>query len=147
MMSQRTSYLLGLDVGDARVGVAIGSRLPRMTQPLATYKRAGGVAEAQIMKIIRERDIELLVAGLPLNEDGSLNEQCRKIEKFCRRLQKRIPITIEFVDEYSTSLEAEELIRRRPARGRSDSKGALGVDAVSAALILKRYIEGDGIGK
>ena len=122
---------LALDVGDARIGVAVGSLLPSHAEPLATLKRAGGYAEQEILKLISERLIDTLIVGLPIAEDGSFNLQCSKIEKFCRRLQRRVSINIEFVDEYASSAEAEEY--------KSCQHGS---DAVAAALILRRYLDG-----
>src|SRR5215213_5831390 len=98
-------YLLCLDVGDKRVGVALGSAVPKTVKPLCTLERAAGKAEREILKIIEKHGIKHLVVGLPLNEDGTINEQCVKIEKFCGRLKKRSGVEIVFVDEYASSLD------------------------------------------
>ena len=136
------SKLLGLDVGDARVGVAIGTVLPSHAEPIATLKRAGGEAEAKILQIISDRAIETIIVGLPLGENGERTSQCSKIENFCRRLQNRTSVRIEFVDEYSSSNEAAEVLGAARGQGRRRTKkNGHGSDAVAAAIILQRYID------
>jgi putative Holliday junction resolvase len=90
--------------------------------------------------LIKERNIELIVVGLPLNEDGSRNEQCSHVENFCRRLRKRVDIRLEFFDEYLSSMEAEEMIGGSRAKLREAREQGL-IDSMAAAIILKNYLE------
>lgn len=134
--------LLGLDIGDRRIGVAIGTFDPSFSRPLATFERADGAAERSILQIIEQEEVQDIIAGLPLSEDGANNEQCNKIEKFCSRIFKRCDASITFVDEYATTLEAQDAVKnlkRSGARKRSGLAGQL--DAVSAALILEGYLK------
>lgn len=133
--------IISLDVGDKRVGVAIGTRCPDSFAPYATFNRAKGEAEKKIINLVNERNVSQLIAGLPLSEDGTFNEQCAKIEKFCQRIQKRCNVKVVFVDEYATTEEAKEAVAG--LRGFSVIKKSRekNLDAVAASLILQSYIE------
>jgi putative holliday junction resolvase len=124
--------LLGLDVGDVRVGVAWTDPAGLTVAPLGVFLRAGGAAEGKIVALIGEHHIERVVAGLPLSEHNEETEQSQKIRRFMRRVARRVPVEVAFVDEYLTSCEAAGL-----ARGHS-------TDAVAAALILESYLKGTG---
>jgi len=137
------SFLLGLDVGDKRVGVALGSRVPVSFRPLDTFERTGGHAERDILELIGRHQITELVVGLPLSENGERNEQCAKVEKFCARLVKRCAIKIIYVDEYASTCEATELMA---LKGRPSAKERARLDAVSASLILRSYLESPELG-
>lgn len=132
--------ILGLDVGDKRVGVAFSHRDSGVATPYATLDRAGGNAEQDIINLVKELGVDLVLIGLPLGENGEVGEQCRKIGKFSKRLRKRISVKIVYIDEYATSIEAAELL----AKGRSTKmikklgKGA--IDALSAMLIVSSYL-------
>ncbi len=130
---------LGLDVGDKRVGTALAESEVKLASPHLIFDRAGGKAEREIIRLVGERSVNQIVVGLPLNEDGSLNEQCLKVQNFCRRLQKRLSIEIVYVDEYLSTVESEEKLagKKRPPRG----KGRQKLDAVSATIILQRYLD------
>jgi len=144
------ALVLGLDVGDRRIGTALADDAIRIATPHATFNRAQGRAEEAILQLVTERGLVRIVAGLPLNEDGTRSEQCLKVENFCRRLQRRLNIEVIFVDEYLSSFESEELLRtasprRRSGRNRAErERGA--VDAVSAQVILERYFSQMGVG-
>ena len=130
------SYIIALDVGDKRVGVAIGTRDPITCRPHQILPREAGFAEKEILKLVSETNAELLVVGLPLSEDGSSNDQCHKIEKFCRRIQKRCNIQIQFVDEYGSSEDARDIAISNGTK----SKDLKEIDDLAAAVILKRFL-------
>jgi putative holliday junction resolvase len=124
--------LLGLDVGDVRVGVAWTDPAGLIVEPLGVFQRAGGAAEGKIVALISEHRIERVVAGLPLSEHNEETEQSQKIRRFMRRVARRAPVQVAYVDEYMTSREAEGLATAHPS------------DAVAAALILESYLKGIG---
>ncbi len=130
--------ILALDVGDSRVGTALGEQSSRHASPYKTFDRAKGVAEAAILKIVEERQIKTLVVGMPLSADGQRTQQCEKVENFCRRLQKRAVLEIHYVDEHLTTEEAKQRLRLNGASERqAREKGTL--DSMSAAIILEEY--------
>ena len=134
--------LLALDVGDKRVGLAMAAEGSFVASPYLTIPRAGGRAEREIVALISQHKIEQLIVGLPLGEGGEKNEQCLKVESFCRRIQKRVQIEIQFVDEYVSSYEAEEKLRLAGTSGKHLKRDGL-LDAASAAIILQSYIDAE----
>lgn len=130
--------LLGLDIGSKRIGVA--TLIPPGTTPLRVgcFDRAQGRAEKEILKIIKEKQIELVIAGLPTDENGKETEMCNVVRKFCTRLSKRMEIPIEFVDEWGSSIDAKQSLKIR----RSDSKMRKSglIDAEAASIILQIYV-------
>jgi len=119
---------MGLDVGDKRVGVSVSDPLLILASPLGTFPRAE--AEQRILKLVEEYHISKIIVGLPLNDDGTENEQCVKIKAFCRRLSRRTSVEIAYVDEYGSTCESKDLLKT--------GGGTTGVDAAAACLILER---------
>ena len=137
--------IIALDVGDSRVGVASTEPGTGIVSPVATYERANGVAEQEVLTLISRNGVTKVVAGLPLSEDGSRTEQCESVERFCRRLTKRAQVEIVYFDEYNSTQEAEERFRESRA-GRSRKKSAQErhkgvIDALAAAIILQSYLD------
>ena len=132
--------VLGLDVGTKRVGVAIGDESTKVATPLDTFERAQGRAEARLSDTVSRENIDKIIVGLPLSEDGSLNDQCLLVIRFCRRLKRRLNVSIVCVDEYLTSLESQEILGLSGRKERARREGG-SVDAVSAMLILKAYLD------
>ena len=135
--------VLAIDLGLKRVGLAVGVETLKIATPLkiVPFKEA----EDEILKIIEERSILLIVMGLPLHADGKESDMCLKVRKFSRRLARRANIQIIFVDEFGSSLEADEntfgLVLNRSPRGCESN------DDRAAAKILTRYFAGEGIVK
>lgn len=129
-------WLMALDVGDVRVGVALLDSDAGVPLPHDTFIRAKGEAEKKILSLCEERTIEKILVGLPLNDDGSENEQSEKVRNFVRRLAKRIETPIELIDEYASSEEARQRLYdsgvRNPEVGR--------IDALAASILIERYL-------
>jgi putative Holliday junction resolvase len=132
---------LALDVGEKRTGVAVGEVLAR---PLTTLKRRSKAQDfAAIADLVRQHDVDVLVAGLPLNMDGSMGFQAQRVVRYVEQLQEalvemEIDVEVVFWDERLTTERAKEVTA---ATGRSsrDHKGRL--DAVAAAAILQSYLD------
>lgn len=130
---------LGLDVGDKRVGVSLSDPSRLLASPLGVFDRAAGEAEQRILKLVEDQGISRIVVGMPFSEDGTENMQCRKIMAFCRRLAKRTPVEISFIDEYGSSCESQE--RLAEARGAGSAAGRANLDAAAACLILQQAMD------
>jgi putative Holliday junction resolvase len=135
---ERTSNkksLLALDVGTKRVGVAICNidKTQSVIIPLRSFSRANQEAERAIINLISDYQISTVIIGLPLNEDNSENDMCLQIQKFARRLSRRVNVNIEFVDEYGTTYEASERLSKF-------GKITGDIDAQSAVIILEEYL-------
>jgi putative Holliday junction resolvase len=130
--------LMGLDVGERRIGVAVSDPLGKTAQPLATIQRDETVVD-QVLGLVRESGAERLVVGLPLLMDGSEGEQARLVREFARTLAPTLDVPIYFVDERLTTREAEAVLSRGGVK-RGQRKEAS--DRVAAALILRAYMDG-----
>lgn len=128
--------ILALDVGDVRVGVAILDTAVAVPLAIGTFSRARGEAERLIIDLCSERSIAHILVGLPLSEDNRENPQCEKVRNFSRRLEKRINVQLEFIDEYLSSEEAMQRLREQGVR-----KPEVGqIDAQAAVILLERYL-------
>lgn len=127
--------LIALDVGDIRVGIALADPTLISITPFGTFKRPGGEAEQRVVELVKERAPVTLVVGLPLSKEGQRTEQCDSIERFVRRVVRRAPIAVEWVDEHLSSVEAEELLRNA-----TKAERAAGLDAFAAVVILRDYL-------
>ena len=131
--------ILGIDVGDRRVGIAVADSGQGLAVPLRTVERAQGNAEREILALVTERGVELIVAGLPLGEQDEETLQSERVRQFCRRLSRRSPVEIRFHDEYGSSIDAEQ--RLLQLRGRRSRIEKAEIDAYAAALILNSFLE------
>lgn len=119
---------LALDVGSKFIGTARSDGLGICATPGETLKRENGIAEKIILDLIQQDKVGALVVGMPYNEDGSLNDQCRKVQAFVRRLVRRCKVEVFYQDEYLSTHEAKEL--------RSSKE----IDSLAAALILQSFL-------
>ena len=94
----------------------------------------------QVLNVVREREIQGIVVGIPYNIDGALGPQARRAQGFMRALQRRTDLPIYPVDERFTTFEAEALLREA---GQEPSRQRGAVDAAAAALILRRFLDQD----
>ena len=126
--------VVGVDVGTVRVGVATADPTVKIPFPAGIWPRAQYEAERNLLKLIEDRKASLLVVGLPLDQDGNRTNICETVEAFVRRLAKRTPIKIVYIDEAFSSVEASERLSQTASVGQH-------VDAFAACLILERYFE------
>jgi putative Holliday junction resolvase len=119
---------LGLDVGQARIGVARGNRVAKLATPLAVIK-VDGRELTQIKRLAEQERAAGLVVGLPRGLDGQETAQTKATRDFAERLAE-LGLPLFWQDEAATSVQAE-------AEGRHDK---LGSDARAAALILQDWL-------
>ena len=120
-----------VDVGTKRVGITFCDAEGRLLERPTSVTRAKSVAEEFLLKHIAAYQIRTLVAGLPLDEQDRRTTQCADVEKFCRRIERRAGVRVEYVDEYLSSIEAQE---------KFDD-----LDAGAAYQILKRFLRLQGM--
>lgn len=131
--------IMGIDFGDARVGVAVTDPLGITTQGVGTVKN-GGVKKlmAELDTIIKEYAPEEIVIGLPKNMDGTEGFRADATYKFAKRLGEIYDGKIEFVDERLTTVGATQFLNATNTRG---GKRKDVIDTVSACLILETYMK------
>lgn len=132
------AILLGLDIGDTRIGVAISDELGVAAHPLCTLTRKNRQVDLIVISdLVSIHEVECVVIGLPISLDGSLGPQAEKVQNFAKRLEGVLDIPIAFQDERFTTAEAEEILRELGKDAR-EQKGI--IDEVAAVLILKDYM-------
>jgi putative holliday junction resolvase len=130
---------LGLDLGHRRIGVAGCDRTGLIATGLTTIHRTTFIEDTlQLQQWVDERQIEILVAGLPYTMDGSIGTQARRTQKLARRFAKALQLPLEFMDERLTSYEAELMIQ---AQEQSPSRHEGLIDRKAAALILQQWLD------
>ena len=130
---------LGLDFGDARIGLAISDPLGLFATGLETYHRKNLEKDIQhIASLIKEKQVDTVVAGLPLNMDGSEGIRVEKTKEFCEKLQEVCEIKVEYLDERLTTVSAEKMLIQADVR-REDRKKV--IDKVAATIILQSFLD------
>lgn len=131
---------LGIDYGDARVGIAVTDALEITAQGLETITYNGNDKKvlAKIDDIINTYEISTIVIGMPLNMDGSKTERAQKTEQFIHKLKcKYNKIKIETVDERLTTVQAHKTMNELGIKPKNKRNI---VDTISAVYILEVYI-------
>ena len=130
---------LGLDVGRKRMGVAGCDGTGLIATGLTTIYRTSFAEDIeQLREIIEEREVEILVIGLPYTLDGNIGSQAKKIQKFGDRLARILDLPIEYVDERLTSVEAQNRLKANKKFSTRD-KGA--IDRQAAEIILQQWLD------
>ena len=128
------SSLLGLDVGEKRIGVALADDAVTIAIPYVTID-VNGAEIKEIAELIVRENVQKLIIGYPRNQSGEATAQTAFVEEFSQRLKDLVPEII-FQDESLTSVIAEERLK---ASGKPYQKGD--IDAQAAAIILQDYLE------
>ncbi len=130
---------LGLDVGRRRIGVAGCDGTGLISTGLTTIERTSFDRDvAQLRELVEQREVQVLVVGLPYSMNGDLGTQARKVKKYAARLAAALQLPVEYMDERLTSFEAEELLK---AERRSPSRNKALIDRKAAAIILQQWLD------
>jgi putative Holliday junction resolvase len=136
-MENYKTRMLGLDMGDSRIGVALSDPLGIMASPLTIISRTDEEADIEaIMAIARQNEVGRIIIGLPLSMDGSLGKQAEKVKEFAAELSCQIDIPVEFRDERLSTVSAKRIVRDVRKTNRETR-----YDAAAAALILQSYLD------
>jgi putative Holliday junction resolvase len=128
--------ILGLDVGERRIGLAISTPEGGLAVPLRVLERRRDDSDIEaIAALARAEHVETLVVGHPLSMDGSAGPQARRVEAFARLLAKATGLPFALWDERLSSVQAERAVRPLRRRRRAPS------DDVAAAIILQGYLD------
>jgi putative Holliday junction resolvase len=134
--------VLGVDVGERRVGVALSDELRMLATPLTILDRGKGLAPVldALADVVRREGVVKMVVGLPFNADGSEGRQARRVRDFARVAERVVGIPVELWDERLSTLGAEEIIRAQ-GRNLKRLRRQGQIDAVAAAVILQDYLD------
>ena len=122
--------IMGLDVGDKTIGVAVSDLMGLTAQGVKTIKRVGKKKDIEALKeIIKERQVNKIVSGLPKNMNGTLGPQGEKVIKFCELLEEETGIKIEYWDERLSTVAAERTLIQGNVR-RENRKGVIDLSLI-----------------
>jgi len=131
--------ILGLDVGDRRIGVALSDSLGMTAQRLTLVTRQRLAADIEaIATLVRQHAVERIVIGLPLTLRGEQGPQAQKVLAFVEALRTQITVPLELVDERLTTLQGERALRET---GASHQQRKQVIDQVAAQLILQQFLD------
>ena len=136
--------IIGVDLGDRRIGLAISDATATLARPLRTIERdrsdegAARALLAAIEELNAEDEVGCVVIGLPTRLDGSVSDQTARVQKMAGLLASRMAIPIAMQDERLSSREAEA---RLATQERDWRKRKAKLDAASAAVILQDYLD------
>ncbi len=138
-MAQSRISALGLDVGRKRMGVAGCDGTGLIATGITTIKRTSFQQDiAQLQTIVEDRQVQVLVVGLPYSMNGSIGSQAKEVQKYAQRLSQALELPIEYIDERLTSIQAEEMLK---AANISPSQNKGLIDRKAAALILQQWLD------
>jgi len=131
--------ILGLDHGTKRVGVAVSDEMHMIALPLE-YIAPEPFADflARLKEILREKEIELILIGMPRNMDGSYGPAALKVQEFAAALKDAVTVPLKLWDERLTTTQAQKfLIQGGMRREKRKEK----VDQTAAAILLQSYLD------
>ena len=131
--------ILGLDHGTRRIGVAVSDETKTIATPLE-YIAMDSMAQVieRLQELIREKDVELILIGLPRNMNGSYGPATERVQEFIASLQPHITTPVKTWDERLTSVMANRaLLEGNVRRDQRKQK----VDQMAAAILLQSYLD------
>ena len=131
--------IMALDHGTKRIGVAVSDELKMIAQPLEFIAAEPlESALARIVELVKIKEVELILVGMPRNMDGSYGEATRKVNVFLDQLRAVTPTPLKTWDERLTSAQANRvLISANVRRDQRKQK----VDSVAAAVLLQSFLD------
>lgn len=134
-----TKRILALDVGDARIGVAVSDALGLTAQGVGIIENKNFTyVLSQVQKYLSEYECSLLVVGNPLNMDGTRGRRSERTEDFVSELKEHISVPIVMHDERLSTKEAERALEMMGVNWRKQKKS---VDIMAAQIILRSYMD------
>ena len=130
--------VLGLDVGDRRIGIAMSDSLGLTAQRLTVLERRGPEADVTALcALITQHNVDALVVGLPLTMRGIRGIQAEKVSAFIERVRRRTSVPVHWVDERLTTVQGTRALQETGRARRP--KGT--IDQVAAQLILQQFLD------
>ncbi len=126
--------ILGLDIGQQRTGVAVANSIVGIASPLVTLG-APNTLVTDIVQIANDKEVKVIVVGLPRNLSGQETSQTLYVQKIAAELEKATGLPIHFIDEALTSSKAESELK---ARGKAYQKED--IDMLAATYILEDFL-------
>jgi putative pre-16S rRNA nuclease len=133
--------VMGLDVGDRTIGIALSDELGLTAQPFQTLKRKGDAEDLRaIRSIAAEHGVYEVVVGLPKNMDGTIGRQARRVMAFSEKIEAALRLPVAHQDERLSTVAAERVLLQADL---TRAKRKKHVDKVAAVLILQGYLDSE----
>lgn len=131
--------IMGIDIGDKTIGVAVSDPMGWTAQGIKTIRRKSINSDIkELNDIINEYKIEKIVAGLPKNMNNTIGPRSEKVMEFCRIIEENIGIEIIFQDERLTTVAAERILIDADVSRKKRKKV---IDTIAATYILQGYLD------
>ncbi|MED1792480.1 Holliday junction resolvase RuvX [Brevibacillus nitrificans] len=131
--------LLGLDVGDKTIGVAVSDELGWTAQGVETIKRQSKEKDfARLQELIAQYQVGAIVVGLPKNMNGTIGPRAEMCQSFGKVLQEKTSLPVHMWDERLTTMAAERMLISADV---SRQKRKTVIDKMAATLILQGYLD------
>ena len=130
--------VLGLDLGDAHIGVAISDDERRLAVPLGTVPAGAPLDLKAVARLVGENGVTAVVVGHPLSMSGARGARARQAEEFAGALRSILSVPVELHDERLSTVQADRALREAGASGRDLRRS---VDRSSAAIILQAWLD------
>ena len=137
-LEMATGRVLGIDLGEVRVGVAISDDLGLLAHPLETIDALRRDPYDRVEELAREKQVDAIIVGVPRNMDGSFGPAALKAREIIERLRERVSCRVIPWDERLTTVAAERALREA---GRKAKEQRSVVDQVAAQILLQSWID------
>lgn len=127
------AIILGLDIGDRHIGVAIGNTITRTATPLHDLFSSHSLVE-QLLNLQHQYNFSKIIIGLPVTATGQHGTQARKVKELAANLRGKMTTEIILEDERFTTQSAAKYVHEHP-------KNKASIDAISAQFILEGWME------
>jgi putative Holliday junction resolvase len=129
---------LGIDLGDARVGIAASDDLGMLAHPMETIQVKAGRVTQRILEIIKEKDAQTVVVGMPRNMDGSFGPAAQKAREFIEALKLETTARVVPWDERLTTVSAQRSLHEAGKNARAQKAM---IDQVAAQILLQSWLD------
>jgi putative Holliday junction resolvase len=137
--SNRIMRILALDHGTVRIGVAVSDELKMFASPLEFIPaEPSATALERLQQLLREKEVGLIVIGMPRNMNGSYGPAAEKVRAFSDQLRAAVNVPLVMWDERLSSVQAHRMLREAGHKAKQH-KGR--VDASAAAILLQSYLD------
>jgi putative Holliday junction resolvase len=132
--------LMGLDVGEKTIGVAMSDELQIIVSPYETIRRTASIKAdlREVQRLVEEFEVAKVIIGNPVMLSGEEAIQVKKVREFAERLARRLKVPVELWDERLTTVQAGRILKEA---GKTREERKKLIDSVAASIILKSYME------
>ncbi|ACV28966.1 Holliday junction resolvase RuvX [Anaerococcus prevotii] len=133
------SRIMGLDVGNKTIGVALSDPMFLLSNALETIKRKKASVDIErIKQLVEENDVNLIVVGLPKNMNNTIGPQAMRVISFVDLLKKQVDVEVVYEDERMTTIQSEAVLMDMEVRRENRKKY---IDKIAATFILQTYLD------